>query len=63
MKNIFFHSGECRRILREGKYDIIHDNSLVLTIPIMIAAKLDKIPVRILHSHASELGETWQKNT
>lgn len=61
VKSILFHSGECRRILRDGKYDIIHDNSLVLTIPIMIAAKLERIPVRILHSHATELGETWQK--
>lgn len=61
VKNIFSHARECRRILREGKYDIIHDNSLVLTIPIMIAAKLEKVPVRILHSHATELGETRYK--
>ena len=61
VKNIFSHVRECRRILHDGKYDIIHDNSLALTIPIMIAAKLEKIPVRILHSHATELGETWQK--
>lgn len=61
VKNIFSHVSECRRILHDGKYDVIHDNSLVLTIPIMIAAKLEKVPVRILHSHVTELGETRGK--
>lgn len=61
MKNIFSHIKECRKILHDGKYDIIHDNSLVQTIPIMFVAKLEKVPVRILHSHATALGETWYK--
>lgn len=51
------HLAECRRILRGGQYDIIHDCSLVNTIPFMMAAK-KFVPHRILHSHSSRLGET-----
>lgn len=61
VKNVFTHFKECRKILCDGEYDIIHDNSLILTIPIMIAAKIEKVPVRILHSHATELGDTKLK--
>lgn len=61
IKHFFKHFSECRLILKEGQYDIIHDNSLILTIPLMICAKYARIPVRILHSHSSKLGETpWK---
>lgn len=61
IKHIFKYFSECRLVLKEGHYDIIHDNSLVLTIPLMICAKYARIPVRILHSHSSKLGETpWK---
>ena len=52
------HIAECRSILAEGKYDIIHDNSLLITLPLMREAKKAGIPVRILHSHATKMGET-----
>lgn len=62
IKNIVEHIKVCRDIIKSGQYDIIHDNSLILTIPIMLVAKKENVSVRILHSHATELGENkWKK--
>lgn len=55
------HIKEIKRILREGNYDIVHDNSLIMTIPLMRICKKEHIKVRILHSHATKLGETPSK--
>ncbi len=38
-KNITEHFRTCKDIIKNGHYDIIHDNSLILTIPIMLVAK------------------------
>ncbi len=54
------HLTACRRILREGRYDIVHDNSLLITYPMMLCAK-ECVPVRILHSHSIRLGENAWK--
>lgn len=62
IKNMAEHIRACRNIIKRGHYDVIHDNSLILTIPIMLVAKKENVPVRILHSHATELGENkWKK--
>lgn len=55
---MYKHYKECWKILKQGKYDIIHDNSLIITIPMMFVAKQMGIQIRILHSHNSKLGET-----
>lgn len=55
--NVFSHINSCCKIINENKYDIIHDCSLINTIPMMHVAKKN-IKVRILHSHSSKLGET-----
>lgn len=49
------------KLLKEGRYDIVHDNLSVSTILLMREAKKQGVPVRILHSHNSKLGETPQK--
>ena len=61
MKCAFQHFRECRRILEIGKYDILHDNTLLISIPLMLEAKQFGVPVRLLHSHNSKLGETAKK--
>ena len=61
LKNLNKHLKCCRNILKKGNYDIIHDNSLINTIPLMKEAKKAKIPVRILHAHATRLGENRYK--
>lgn len=58
IKQIGKHWQTCEEILKKGKYDIIHDNSLILTFPLMMCAKREKMVVRILHSHNSKLAET-----
>lgn len=58
IKNLIAHTKECNRILNEGNYDIIHDNTLLLSIPLMRSAERHTVPVRILHSHSAGLGET-----
>ena len=61
MKKIKSHIAECKRILREGAYDVVHDNTLIVSLPMMICArKFSKI--RILHSHSTGLGETLFKS-
>ena len=60
VKDLPAHLRSCYTILKNGHYDIIHDNSLLVTYPMMKLAKRC-VPVRILHSHNSKLGETEKK--
>lgn len=61
IKNLPVHIDACNKILMEGHYDIIHDNTLHVSIPMMWCAKQAGVPVRILHSHSSKMGETHVK--
>ena len=61
IKNPIKHLQVCHRILSEGNYDVIHDNTLHISIPLMWCAKRLNVPVRILHSHNAKLGETKAK--
>lgn len=61
IKNLPEHVKVCNKILSDGRYDIIHDNTLHISIPMMWCAKKAGIPVRILHSHNSKMGETPAK--
>lgn len=61
VKDIQKHVLYCRRIFEDRHYDIVHDNTLINTIPLMKEALKAKVPVRILHAHATKLGETKYK--
>lgn len=61
IKNLPLHIKMCNQILNEGQYDIIHDNTLHISIPLMWCAKRRGTTVRILHSHNSKMGETKTK--
>ncbi len=61
VKNIGKHLAACRKILRDGHYDVVHDNSLLVTLPMMLCAKAAGVKVRLLHSHNARLGETAKK--
>lgn len=61
VKNLGYHIEACRKILLDRKYDVIHDNTLHISIPMMWCAKQLSVPVRVLHSHSTKLGETKQK--
>ncbi len=62
ISNLKQHIHFCDRIIKSGNYDIIHDNTLIVSIPIMMLAKMRNIKVRILHSHATKMGDTLWKN-
>lgn len=61
IKNLYSHMNTSKKIICQGQYDIVHDNILILSYFIMHYAKKYKVPVRILHSHNSRLGETKYK--
>lgn len=54
------HIKKCSEILSKQSYDIIHDNILLQSLPIMWLSK-KRVGVRILHSHNPKLGETRYK--
>lgn len=58
VKNMTAHKKAIAEILKNGQYDIVHDNVLILSFPFLREAKKQGVPVRILHSHNSKLGET-----
>lgn len=61
LKKPIKHIQAINTILRKGNYDIVHDNSLLITIPLMIISRVVGVKIRILHSHATRLGETKAK--
>lgn len=58
MKN---HIARCKQILKENDYQIVHDNLLISSLPMMYCAYKLKVPVRILQSHNTELSSIWWK--
>ena len=62
LKTPMRHIEACREIIANGNYAIVHNNSLILTIPLMLIAKRQGVPVRILHSHNSKMGDTRIKS-
>lgn len=61
VKNIKEHMEVCRNIIKNGQYDIIHDNILLPSLFILYFSKKYNVPVRILHSHSSKLSNTKRK--
>lgn len=50
-----------RKIMKKGKYDIIHDHMNQASMGSMIAGKIEKIPVRIAHAHTYIINETTRR--
>lgn len=61
INNVYHHYQECKKILRDGDYDVVCDNILIKSIPMMLAAKKCGVPVRILHSHNTKLSTSIKK--
>ena len=55
IRNLRKHKMISEEVIREGHYDIVHDNILILNYFIMHYARVYGVPVRILHSHSSKL--------
>ena len=62
IKKIRSHLKRCNQILESEDYQIIHDNLLLSSIPMMYCAYKRKIPVRILQSHNTKLSSIkWKE--
>lgn len=57
-KNPLTYNKEIKRILRDGKYDIVHSHLNSMNTPILKEAKKQGVGVRISHAHASEYYST-----
>ena len=55
------HIRALNKILQEGHYDIIHNNTMLITLPLMFLSRLKGVPIRILHSHSIKFGATRWK--
>jgi glycosyltransferase EpsF len=60
-KDFINHCKACKKLIKNEHYDIVHDNTMLVSYPIMHFAR-KSVPVRILHSHSSMLGETAEKS-
>ena len=50
---------EVRRICRENKYDVIHIHIGLFIWLAALAAKVEKVPVRVGHAHGEKFGKWW----
>ena len=61
-QKIFKYRKCLRRIFRENKYKIVHSHINTLSIFPLSAAKKERIPIRIAHSHSTTNNKEWKKN-
>lgn len=61
-QKVFKYQKELRRVLRNGKYEIVHSHINTLSVFPLYAAKKVGVPVRIAHSHSTTNKKEWKKN-
>lgn len=61
-QKIFKYHKELKRVLKEGKYQIVHSHINTLSVFSLFAAKCAKVPVRIAHSHSTTNKKEKNKN-
>jgi len=61
-QKIFKYQKELRKVLKEGKYKIVHSHINTLSVFPLYAAKKAGVPVRIAHSHSTSNKKEWKKN-
>lgn len=54
-------NAELIKILNDGKYDIVHDNSGYKGYFSLKIAKIEEVPIRIAHAHTCQNNETFPK--
>ncbi|MDO4870857.1 MAG: glycosyltransferase [Candidatus Saccharibacteria bacterium] len=57
-KNIFRLIKELRQVIKAYKINIIHSHIQLASVYSIIAARLEKVPQRIVHSHSAAAGKT-----
>ena len=58
----FKYHKELKRVLKEGKYEIVHSHINTLSVFSLFAAKCAGVPMRIAHSHSTTNKKEWKKN-
>ena len=61
-QKIFKYEKELKKVLKEGKYKIVHSHINTLSVFSLFAAKRAKVPVRIAHSHSTTNKKEIKKN-
>jgi len=61
-QKIFKYHKELKKILKDGKYKIVHSHINTLSVFSLWAAKSAGVPVRIAHSHSTTNKKEWKKN-
>ncbi len=61
-QKIFKYQKELIKILKEGKYEIVHSHINALSIFPLRAAKKAGVHIRIAHSHSTSNKKEWKKN-
>ena len=61
-QKLFKYIKELTKVLKEGKYKIVHSHINTLSVFPLYCAKKAKVPVRIAHSHSTTHKKEWKKN-
>ncbi len=61
-QKIFKYHKELKKVLKEGKYKIVHSHINTLSVFALFAAKRAGVPVRIAHSHSTTNKKEFKKN-
>ena len=61
-QKVFKYHKELKKILKDGKYQIVHSHINTLSVFSLYAAKCAGVPVRIAHSHSTTNKKEWKKN-
>ncbi len=61
-QKIFKYIRELTKVLKEGKYKIVHSHINTLSVFPLYCAKKARVPVRIAHSHSTTNKKEWKKN-
>lgn len=60
-QKVFKYHKELKKVLKKGKYKIIHSHINALSVFPLWASKSAKVPVRIAHSHSTSNKKEWKK--
>ncbi len=61
-QKVFKYHKELKKVLKRGKYKIVHSHLNTLSIFSLYAAKCANVPIRIAHSHSTTNRKEWKKN-
>lgn len=61
-QNTFAYLDRLKKIFKENGYKIVHSHLNALSVFPLYAARVSKVPIRIVHSHSTSNKKEWKKN-